>query len=88
MPTRVSIGKRREKQCAGVRAHVQAVRHQRDRSEHETADDFGAHHRAAEPNHGPGFALTLVVPLAQEYMLMERRFGGFGIDGHDGAHFK
>ncbi len=82
MSARVRVRKRREEQRAGVGTHVQAVRHGRDRSKEETADYFGAHHRTTEPDHGPRFALTLIVPRAEEDVLMEWWFRKRGIDCH------
>jgi hypothetical protein len=67
---------------------MQTVRHERDRSKEESADDFGAHHPAAEPNHSPGFALTLLVPLAQEAMRVVSWLDGLGGRAHGCSHFK
>ena len=44
-----------------MRAHMQPIRHQRDRTEQQAADDFGDHHDAAEPDHRPGLALAPLV---------------------------
>jgi hypothetical protein len=88
MSARVRVRKRREEQRAGVGTHVQAVRDERYRSKEETADYFRTHHRATEPDHSPRIALTLIVPLAEEDMLMERRFRKRGFDCHGKSHFK
>ncbi len=88
MPARVRVRKRREEQRAGVGTHVQAVRHECYRSKEETADYFCAHHRATEPDHGPRLALTLIVPLAEKDVLVERRFVKRGFDCHGNSHFK
>jgi hypothetical protein len=68
--------------------HVQTVRHERDRSKQETADNLGTHHRAAKPDDYPGLALTPLVALAEEDVLMERWPGGPCVDCHGRPHFK
>src|SRR5665213_2324878 len=70
MSARVRIGQRGQEEGASVGAHMQTIRHERNRSKQESANDFGAHHGAAQPNHSPGFALTLLMPLAQKAMMM------------------
>jgi hypothetical protein len=57
VPAGVVIGHRREQQCACVRRHMQAIGDERDRAEHEAADDLGNHHHGAKPDHHPGSAL-------------------------------
>ena len=76
VPARVGIGQRGQEEGAGVGAHMQPIGHERNRSKQQSADDFGAHHRAAQPNHRPGFAFTLLVPFAQKAMLMGSRAPG------------
>ncbi len=81
MPARIGVGKCGKQQRAGMRAHMQPVGDERDRTEQEAADDLGHHHGRAEPDHRPGLALALAVLLAQEHMAVE---GGCA---HDGTHF-
>ncbi len=69
----VSIGKRGQQQRAGVGAHMQSVRHQRDRAKQQAADDFGDHHDPAEPDHRPGLALALLMAFAEEDMAVKSR---------------
>ena len=88
VPPGVRVGERRQEQRTSVGTHVQTIRHERDRSKKQAADNLGAHHRATQPDHGPGFALTLLVPLAQEDVLMESRLCGLGIGAHGCTHFK
>jgi hypothetical protein len=45
---------------------MNALGHERDRPKQKSANDFGAHHRAAWTNHNPGFTLTLLVPLPKK----------------------
>ena len=70
---RIGIGERREQQRAGMRAHVQAVGDEGDRAEQQAADDLGDHHGAAEPDHRPGLAFALFVPLAEEHVACDAK---------------
>src|SRR5260221_14367115 len=65
---------------------MQDSRHERDRSKQETADDLGAHHRAAKPNDGPCFSLALGVFLAQKNVRVGLRICDF--DCHADTHFR
>ena len=47
MAAGIAIGQSREQERAGMRRHVQPVGDERDRAEHQPADDFGDHHDAA-----------------------------------------
>ena len=54
-----------------MRAHVQPVGDQGDRAEQSAADNLGDHHRGAEPDHGPRFALALFMPFAEEHVAVK-----------------
>ena len=75
---REGVGERRQQQCAGMGAHVQAVGDERDRAEQPAADDFGRHHGGAKPDHRPGPAFALFVAFAKEDVAVERRLGASG----------
>src|ERR1700686_5502174 len=66
----VAIRQRRKQQCTCMRAHVQTVGHQRDRSEQEPADDLGHHHHAAQYDDCPSAAFTALVVGSQKDMAM------------------
>jgi hypothetical protein len=88
MPAGIAVGECREQQRPRMRAHMQPVRHQRDRPEQPAADNLGDHHRAAERNHRPCLALALFVSDAEKAVPMqERRCGAFAA-AHVGAHFR
>lgn len=68
----IGVGKRRQQQGAGVRRHMKAIRHQRDRSIQQTADDLDHHHDAAQDDHEPGPALVSLMAFAKEHMVVRR----------------
>ena len=70
VPARVGVCKRGNQHGAGMRRHMQPVRNQGQRTEHAATDDFDNHHQGAEDNHGPRLALVLLVPGAQEHVVM------------------
>ena len=80
MAPRVRVGKRRQEQGAGMSTHVQSVRHQRDRTKQEAAYNLGDHHCPAQPDHSPGFALTLCMRFAQKDVLMGNWLRGRSIN--------
>ena len=66
MPARETVGEGGQQQGARVRAHMQAVGNQGNRSEQQAAGDFGRHHRAAYRDDRPSLAFAAHVIRAQE----------------------
>ncbi len=64
------IGQRCEKKGTGVGAHVEPVGDERDRTEEETAHDLDHHHRAAKRDDRPSLPFGLLVPLAEEHVIV------------------
>ena len=72
------VGQRRQQQRARVRAHVQAVRHQRDRSEHQAAAGLQHHHRRAERDDPPAPPLVGVMAFPEDHGAVGQAGGVFG----------
>ena len=85
---REGVGERRQQQGPRVRAHVQAVGDERDRAEQPAADDLERHHCGAKPDHGPGSALALLVPFAEENVAVEGGGAGGFRFAHGGPHLR
>src|SRR5262249_29993298 len=68
MLARVAISKCSKQQSTRVRAHVQAVRDERDRTVQQTADNFGDHHRSAEPDNRPRLSFASLVTFTKEHV--------------------
>src|SRR5690606_9111443 len=56
-------------------AHVKSVSNQRNRSKQPTADNFGDHHRAAEPDHRPGLAFPVLAVTSKRTLAVSTRKG-------------
>ncbi len=82
---RIGVGQGRYQHGPGVSRHVQAIGHQRQRTEQPAADDLNHHHHAAQSNDTPGLALVLFVARAQEGVVMPIRKRGIVNAFHGGS---
>jgi len=70
MTAGVVIGRRRNRECGGMGAHMPAVGNESERAEQRAASDFGDHHGEGQTNDQPCASRVFLVLLTKESVRM------------------